>query len=129
MSTENPNVNTNDLKIRLLQLKGLGYDKLLKKEDLTNQLIVIGNELVAIAGEVEALTKIIVEAEGSAVEGAPGQELGPTPPPPQPVVPPQNGNKLPPAPPASTKTVAKKTKTTPKKEKVKKTSHTIGRRA
>lgn len=116
MSTENPNVN--DLKIRLLQLKGLGYDKLLNRDTLQNQLDTINNELVAIAGELEALTKVILEVEGVPEGGG----VGPTiqhpvePPPTQPVT--SQNNKLPPAPKTNT----------PPKTKAKKTSHKIGRR-
>ena len=127
--------NLNDMKVRLLQLKSLGYDKLLNKEELNSQLTTIEAELVAIAGEVKAITNIIIEAESGITENTPEntpenthvdenqnsestQQIGPE-------LPPQtNGNKLPPAP-----KVTKATKTPPKKDKVKKTSHKIGRRA
>jgi len=59
-------VTINELKIRLLQLKGIGYDKLLLQKTLTNQLDVVGQELIAISNELESLTKMIIDANNNA---------------------------------------------------------------
>jgi len=60
-------VSINDLKIRLLQLKGIGYDKLLLHKKLVNQLDVTNQELNAISNEIESLTKLILDANNTAL--------------------------------------------------------------
>ncbi len=58
-------VSLNDLKIRLLQLKGIGYDKLLLQKSLSNQLEVLGQELIAISNEITSLTKMILDTNAA----------------------------------------------------------------
>jgi|SRR6056297_2921438 len=60
--------NINDLKIRVLQLKGLGYDKLLKKEELNSQLIQLDKELDAIAAEVKNIMTTLEQIEQTSSE-------------------------------------------------------------
>jgi len=126
----------NDLKIRVLQLKGMGYDKLLEQKDLTNKLSVLANELTAIDGEVTSLITVIEEAE-TAASTTTVPPSGTVNPPPQsnPIQAPIDGNghikvdekQLETI--LSPKSGAGKTKVAKSKPKTKKTSHTIGRRS
>ena len=57
------NVSINDLKIRVLQLKSLGYDKLLLQKSLDEQLVKVHKDLNSIAEEVTHLLEVIRQAE------------------------------------------------------------------
>lgn len=125
-------VNVNDLKVRLLQLKGVGYDKLLLRDSLQNQLALVKNELVAIDQEVKATSQMIVDVESNNNPN-PGEGNVPPVDPNVTKVEPSGkaeetkepkttvGPQLPPPPAIGN--------ATPKIPKVKKTSHKIGRRA
>lgn len=138
-------VSLNDIKIRLLQLKGLGYDKLLHRDKLNDELEVVHKELQQIDAEVQNLTVMISEAEGQeqptsdgnpaakteqsdeqAAEESDPAQAEQTPPPSHVKVDQQQLTNI-----LSPKSTAGKTTTSKKddKPKVKKTSHTIGRRS
>ncbi len=110
------NVNLNDLKIRVLQLKSVGYDKLIIQNELQEKLNKVQQELVLISQEIIAVIKMIESSQSE-----------------QSIIPPESdpvdpklvvpiGNKLPPAPMISV------SKNPPTEQKINNT-HNIGRRA
>jgi len=58
----------NDLKIRLLQLKGFGYEKLLHEKALLEDLDVTRNELEQVASEVASISAMLLDVGAKEAE-------------------------------------------------------------
>lgn len=74
-------LNLNDLKVRILQLKGIGYDKLRRRDEINVELTQLSSDLEAIDSEVTGLMSTLEEATAQmAQQQTPPQGTQQTPP-------------------------------------------------